>query len=416
MNGLLKVVACAGVVAGAWGVVPLVEAGTHSGVVYWNTSSGSGPAAATCSVTLPDEQPLTVPRTLVVGNDVPNGTEIFSWGYGEWSSDVVLSCVTSGIAGPSTAITGFNPQITFQMLNSSGAPGVALNNPGLRLYIWVRPDISSTPCNSSGCSTTDNNYTLYGQISGTTDFINAGEDKLLNGYAGSASYVYQMIRAPYVVGIGRFYPTITGRYSMRVSIVKVGNVNYGPLSVSGFLHPGFSVNGTWVRSLFQGSGITIIPPACQLKTTDYTISMGRWAADAINYIGTPAYGSQVPVNLSLECSGKVNHVRFRFGDTGSSPSGNKNISLYDTAGGNKINGLEIELRYNGTKVNVDNTTVTDTGSHGATKAFPASLPLYDSLSTAAFQARYIQSAAVTRSGANYTGPVTGKVNMYVTYD
>ncbi|HIF5903115.1 TPA: hypothetical protein ACX3HX_005893, partial [Raoultella ornithinolytica] len=83
---------------------------------------------------------------------------------------------------------------------------------------------------------------------------------------------------------------------------------------------------------------------------------------------------------------------------------------------NKVDGLEIELLYNGMKVNVDNTTVTDTGSHGATKVSPASLPLYDSVGTAAFQARYVQSAAVTRAGADYTGPVTGKVNMYVTYD
>ena len=67
-------------------------------------------------------------------------------------------------------------------------------------------------------------------------------------------------------------------------------------------------------------------------------------------------------------------------------------------------------------MNVDNTTVIDTGSHGVAKTSPASLPLFDSVSTAAFQARYMQSAPVTQSGTNYTGPVTGKVNMYVTYD
>ncbi|HDS6912127.1 TPA: hypothetical protein QHX44_005579, partial [Klebsiella oxytoca] len=261
---LMIAVAYAGVVVVAGSAVTLAGAMTYSGVTYWNTVSGPGAAAATCSITLPDEQPLAVPRTLVVGNDVPNGTEIFSWGYGEWSSDVVLSCVSTGISGSSTAIAGFNPSITFRMQNASDGPGVALNNPGLRLNIWIRPDISSTPCNSSGCSTSDNNYTLYGQLSGSTGFINAGEDKLLNGFANSTSYVYQIISAPYVFGIGRFYPTITGKYSIRVSIVKVGNVNYGPLNVSGVIIPGFSVNGIWISSLFQGNGITIAPPACQL--------------------------------------------------------------------------------------------------------------------------------------------------------
>ncbi|HDS8142569.1 fimbrial protein [Klebsiella michiganensis] len=415
MSGLIKAVVYAGVTMMAGMIAPQAGAATYSGVTYWNTSAGPGAVAATCSITLPDEQPLTVPRTLIVGNDVPNGIEILSWGYGEWSSDVVLSCVGSGISNYSTAIAGFEPRVDFQMVNASSGPGVALNNPGLRLNIWIRPDIGSTPCNTSGCSINENNYTLYSQVSGTTSFINAGEDRSLNGYANSVSYLYQMINAPSVAGKGRLYPTITGRYSIRVSIVKVGNVSYGPLSVSGVL-PGFAVNGTtWVRSLFQGSGITIVPPACKLKTTDYTISMGRWAADSITYVSTPVYGSQVPVNLSLECSGRVNHVRFRFEDTGSSLSSNRNISLYDTSG-NKINGLEIELRYNGVKVNVDNSTLTDTGNHGTTKTSPASLPLYDSVSTATFYARYVQNAAITRSGINYIGPVTGKVNMYVTYD
>lgn len=415
----IKALAYAGTIAVTAITVSQVRAITYSGTVHWNTPGGPGALAATCSISLPDEQPLAVPRTLIVGNDLPNGTEIFSWGYGAWSSDVVLSCIGSGIAGPSTAIAGFRPQTTFAMPNGSGNPGALLSDSGLRLNIWIRPDISSTPCNASGCSTSNNDYSVYGVVSGTNGFINAGEDKPLNSTTGGISYAYQFINAPVVPGIGRYYPTIVGRYSIRASIVKVGNVNYGPLSIAG-TPPFFSVhNGVsqiTATNLFQGSGITIVPPACQLKTTDYTIPMGRWAADAITYVGTPAYGSQVPVNLSLECSGKVNHVRFRFEDTGTSLSGNKNITLYNTAGGNKINGLEIELFYNGTKVSVDNTAVTDTGSHGTTKASPASLPLYNSASTASFQARYVQSATVTQSGANYTGPVTGKANMYVTYD
>ncbi|MFH2256193.1 hypothetical protein ABK734_20750 [Enterobacter sp. KE9933] len=106
------------------------------------------------------------------------------------------------------------------------------------------------------------------------------------------------------------------------------------------------------------------------------------------------------------------HVRFRFEDAGSSPSGNKNISLYDTAGGSKVSGLEIEMLYNGNRINVDNVTTTDTGGHGVTKPYPAAQPLYDSVSNAAFQARFVQNGNITSN----VGPVTGKVNMYVTYD
>lgn len=117
--------------------------------------------------------------------------------------------------------------------------------------------------------------------------------------------------------------------------------------------------------------------------------------------------------MSLECNGTVDHVRFRFEDTGSSLSVNNNVSLYDSAGGSKIDGLEIEMLYNGSKVNVDNTTITDTGSHGA---FVSASADFDSFSTASFHARYVQNSAITLAGTNYTGPVTGKMNVYVTYD
>lgn len=89
VRGLMKALACACVVA-AGGATPLVGAVTYSGATYWNTPSGPGALAATCSVTLPDEQPLTVPRTLVVGNDVPNGIEIFRGGMG--SGPRMLCC------------------------------------------------------------------------------------------------------------------------------------------------------------------------------------------------------------------------------------------------------------------------------------------------------------------------------------
>lgn len=107
--------------------------------------------------------------------------------------------------------------------------------------------------------------------------------------------------------------------------------------------------------------------------------------------------------MELECSGKVDHVRFRFEDTGSSLSASSNASLYDTAGGNKIDGLEVELQYSENKVNIDNTTLADTGSHGVVKAAPDIIPLYDSVSSAAFQARCRQNGTISKSGTEYTG-------------
>ncbi|WP_156567754.1 fimbrial protein [Metakosakonia massiliensis] len=379
-----------------------------SGNVYWSSGINSGDLAATCSVTFPDEQPLAVSRTLVVGNDVPNGTEIFSWGYGAWSSDVVMSCVGSGKGTNSGAISGFSPTNTFTIFNVNDSyGGIIMNNSGLRLKLWVKAGTGSTPCTGVGCDPYSNAYSLYGYATGGS-FLSTGEEAPLQGSYWSD--LYQKINPPVSPADNlRYYPTMTGRYSMRASLIKVGNVSYGPLKVNN--PPPFQVGTTSINTLFQGSGITIAPPACRLKTTDYTIPMGTW--EAVTFAGTPVYGTPEPVNLSLECSGKTEHVHFRFEDTGTSLSANKNVTLYDNAGGNKIDGLEIELLYNGNKADVDNTTLTDTGSHGSFVSFEQA---FSSASTASFQARYVQNGGITASGRRYSGPVVGKVNMYVTYD
>nr|WP_287858185.1 fimbrial protein [Klebsiella sp.] len=421
MNGLLKAVTCSGIVAFAGMTVAEVSAATHSFTAAWSSGTVVGQVAAWCNYIVPDERPLTVPRTFVVGNDVPNGTEIFSWGYGEAFSDFIVLCTSSGISGGGADIDGYLDSRILMSYDTGGY--IPLSDSGLGLKLWFRYN-TSPGFNYTGCGgvTVQCEYydTSYYSPSYTQKVpVGTEVDGTLAGYTSQgvtqAMRKYRFNFSP----VNYIFPTHTGSVSVRMSLVKIGTIQYnGALTAKS---PAIAMRNTirqntntaTLTGFLDGSGITIAPPACQLKTTDYTLPMGRWAADVINYTGAPAYGAQVPVNLSLECTGKVNHVRFRFEDTGTSLSSNKNISLYDTAGGSKIEGLEIEMLYNGSKVNVDNTTITDTGSHGA---FVSLTPAFDSFGTAAFHARYVQNAAVTRSGANYTGPVTGKVNMYVTYD
>ncbi|HHR1156632.1 TPA: fimbrial protein, partial [Raoultella ornithinolytica] len=311
-------------------------------------------------------------------------------------------------------------------VSNSGSSGVApydrdTNNTGIKIRYKYRFDSDSEFC--SGCTSYPDG-TSYGGIYVSTNELN---NRTVSSGFETGKEVYQDQFA------SRFFSVlsdVSGRYefadtsgkvqsfSIAADLIKSGPIVYDgtPLQCRNGAC-GFQVYAGTLVSTYAfdigGGGVTIVQPSCRLSTANYNIPMGLWGAGDIS---SPVNGPQIPVNLSLECSGKVDHVRFRFEDTGTTLSGNNNISLYDTAGGNKVDGLEIELLYNGMKVNVDNTTVTDTGSHGATKVSPASLPLYDSVGTAAFQARYVQSAAVTRAGADYTGPVTGKVNMYVTYD
>ncbi|VFS58420.1 Uncharacterised protein [Leminorella grimontii] len=144
--------------------------------------------------------------------------------------------------------------------------------------------------------------------------------------------------------------------------------------------------------------------------------MGRWVHSGPGSrqpgVSLPAYGPIVPVDINLECSGRVDNISFRFEDVGSSPLTNNNISLYDS-GGTKIDGLEIVLFYGSNKINADNVSQVGLGSWGETNTNPKDTSFKPSI--ARFTAYYAQRAPIQRNGVSYTGPVTGKVNMYVTY-
>lgn len=414
MKGLMKAIACAGVLAGTVLVAPQAAAGTRTENIYWAMGDAAGQLAGTCYIDYPEEKPLSVPRTLVVDQNTPDGTVLFQWGYGEFMSDTAIHCTSTGISNnhgylsDGASGSGYTYYVNWTLPYDGVNPFFSTTDTGIKLKILARFNAACAYFDSSPAYITEH---------GSTTCFAAGTE-----VAVSSNSLNQTVQAYYSAGRYHF-PAISGSMSLRAELIKQGIVSYpsSSLAVINYTMMYLAVGLTGGGGIYNQNALTspnfwIVPPSCQLRTTDYTIPMGRWAADAITHLGTPAYGPQVPVNLSLECSGSVDHVRFRFEDTGASLSGNNNISLYDTTGGNKIDGLEIELLYNGTKVIVDNTTLTDTGSHGVAKTSPASLPLFDSVSTAAFQARYMQSAPVTQSGTNYTGPVTGKVNMYVTYD
>ena len=144
--------------------------------------------------------------------------------------------------------------------------------------------------------------------------------------------------------------------------------------------------------------------------------MGPWGVSDSSRAHYPITGNDVPVNLDLRCSGEVKNVRFKFEDAYSNNLSNNNIALHNPANTSAlIDGLEIELLYNNTHVDVDNLTTTNIGDLGSPVTITTSA-IFNTTYTAKFTARYIQRDNITSNGIPYTGPVTGKVNMWVTYD
>ena len=398
--------------------------------LLWYKGSATGEIAGKCMLIENDSFPLTIPTAIVVDNNVPDGTVIYSWDYGQFI-DLNINCRGDG----DSATGGYylNVIIPSQrfMLTFPDEIGVRINgvSSGFKIKMYAKYDWEGQEiCQGGICQ--NNPYSGY-FTTVNSEIISKGTE-----YNGSHLRSLSAFNRPNM----QIFPSqnaSTGKYhiwngsisvSTRAELIKNGPVSYGNITStigSGAHNNAITFEGT-NTSIFQrlnvstlsGNAITLVAPSCRLKNNIYNISMGRWSADMINYNnGGSVTSSGVPVELTLECSGNVSNVTAKFNDTGSNPSSaqEKNITLYNDAG-NKVEGLEIEMRYNNNRINIDGTTL-NIGSHGASANYPSSSQLeYNSESIVNFSAHYRQTGQITSGGNSFTGNVRGAVNVTIEYN
>ena len=391
----------------------------------------------TCVYSYPDSMPFSVHRPVVVDNSIPDGTILMSWDYADLNTSIMLNCTGNGtessflnILNVESSITIVSADIALAGLgfglsgSGSGILNTSVGGVGIRFY--VRSD--SPNLGSDGNSSAYIRMSGFGS-SGTEYAASGVEYPLIGPTTGMAALVLRMMDSRTEGGHTFWYmPSRSVSLSLRAELIKTGYVtSYGPLSVShlfnSWVNPAPTGIGTNPDTNFlSGNGVTLVRPTCKLSSqrpTDYTVNMGIWDADTITREGAPAFGADVPVPVELECNGMAENVRMRFEDAGESPLPVGNLSLYDAAGGNKIDGLEIELRYNGNHIDINGSAV-DIGSYGSGATSVAGDKIFAASSASfmpiTFQARYIQRATIARAGVNYTGPVSGTVNLFMVYD
>lgn len=375
---------------------------------YWESGSNAGELAASCTANYPLMQPLAIPRTLVVDNSLNTGEVIYSWDYSNFLPNYMqLRCTPETESGNrNNTANGSYIMITFQSGSgiTDGIMPTSLDGVGIRFFYKVDTTTDGTNgnvyINAPGFDQANNNP--------------VPERLLFNNTA--YHYIETRCDAALSPSSNRYRFGCDANISFRAELVKTGTISIGSLSLSGltehFLVKWPDGGDEGQRNSLSGDAVTLIAPACQLRNANYTVPMGDFVP-----LTAPRRGTNVPVNLDLECSGQVNNVNFRFEDAGTSPSIGleKNVSLY-TSQGTPVEGLEIEMRYGGDRVNIDGTTEHSTGSHGQRKTVADSLPLFDSESTANFTANYVQLGPVLSGGNGFTGAINGKVNMWVTYN
>ncbi|KML22928.1 hypothetical protein VL10_14615 [Leclercia adecarboxylata] len=406
---LLIVLMIVNVVATAW------AATGPATVLSWRSGTKINTVAATCTGFWPDNRPFQVPRTIQVDNSMPNGTVLYSWDYVDFLPNMGISCTSGTLNDQATTSTPYPPVEFYVYLSAPTKMTLTVNGTAVpvQLKLYVRNDGSFPSCAWPDMTCVSNNTGfIKGNVIHTWPF--AGNEGPLDSTvsslgSGQKGNIFADSKGVNWIGFASgTMPTL----SVRAELIKTGNFTasmYGPAKSNSDLIYVYAAQTSDQKSLLGGLGITLAPAGCRLRTKDYTIPMGNWSAtDA----ALPAEGPTVPVALATECNGAVNNVKFMFQDAGSSPSTSGRVSLYD-ANGNKIDGLSIALSYNGTSVPVDGATYFNAGAFGQKSPDQSYQPAND----ATFSAKYVQDKpGITRSGTNYSGAVSGKVNMFVTYN
>lgn len=352
--------------------------------VYWYDGDHAGQKAATCVYHTPDRQPFSDEVTLVVDNAQPYGTVLWVWDYATFLPDYMFSCTGSGVSNSTHRLQ--NP--------ARGHP------PEWQLRLTVPGSNELTPTTNPGVGVRWYFRTSQGEKVKTQAPLTAAVSlEVTSGADGR--YV--------------FNPGKTVSLSAKAELIKIGDVVHGknislpPAQSQLRLEAGMTKARD--ENLGQG-GITPIAPACRLSTKDYKVDMGRWVTLGRGQL--PATGSETPFDLQLECSGQVTHLRLRFEDTGKRQSLNHNITLYRAANGESVEGLEIEMLFNGNRINMGDGKSLDVGARG--HHVQNSTPVYGAAAPVALTARYIQHHSITSGATPYTGNISGSVNIWMTYD
>ncbi|MFM5182969.1 fimbrial protein [Aeromonas veronii] len=348
-----------------------------------------------------------------VGNDTPNGTVLYSWDYAHFLTISKL-CNGNGTQTTSPSVFFFSrttSQLPWSNYNSALRAFTNFANiPGIGIRVFIRVDRQVNAW-GSGITNPEGNWFL--------GLYPIGQEFEMTSPTIGFWMQEQRLPARPAFMHNTLNWTIV---SMRAELIKTGNITY---SSSPIIVPTPTFIDADVPSAnlsppdFLGSGrVWITPPVCRLTTPGtYTVNLGQWLGAGL----TPRTGSGVPINLALECNGGVGDVQIAFQDTGGTPQTNDSVGLYDPSG-NKIAGLEVEMRYNNTRINVgkstDATSVLSKVSVGARAggSGPNTNRTFTGATPAQFTAHFVQRNPITRGGVSYAGPVSGQVNIWVTYN
>lgn len=362
-------------------------------------SSGCFAASAvSCKFDEAAQMPLnayTVNNPLAVGPDTPNGTVILSLDYGRFLPALHLSCTSNGQVVPAA----YDDYIYMNVMSVNNymlrnSVDITTMNPGIKMRVYIKPISHNTdtlpdsypPAVMAPGKTLGVEYPLNntGSNSGTALFGFGGQynaDKTEFKYDAQYNNAVQAVR---------------------IELVKTGTITYdsSPVVVGGQLR--YVIDGINDGSnnvfVYFGTGVYLAKPSCQLVNASTRVEMGQFFKK-----NQPYTGKKTLFNLDMTCSTQTNNMEVTFSDAMDLANTGTRLSVSNAQNGHTLDGVQIAV-YDPSGKEIDMGTASNLGEMQA------------GITHTQFSAALVQTnSAITENGGDFSGDISGKANVTLTY-
>ncbi|WMY73386.1 fimbrial protein [Buttiauxella selenatireducens] len=374
------------------------------GLILFVISCGSALAASGLSCEIDTGgaapfSPFTRAHPIAVDEDTPDYSVILNVDYAYFLPNMRLSCTTNGayVAPP----VGFDGYVTLKLKSVNGKPlnwiGEAdTNNNGIKLKMFIKATAISgdTPPSSYPSAAMMPGKSLGAEY----PIVNIGPDTSLVQFGAQHNSEKTQYKFDQVYNYAI--------ESMRVELIKYGWVEYSELPV---IPPGYDLiftvegfAGSTDISVPLGSGVYMAAPSCSLDNPHQTVELGSFSKRSGE--SYPLVGNRTLFGIGFTCSTFTSHMELTFDDAHTAKSLQARLNAYDASGGLKaLDGVGIELYDQDDKPVV-------LGAQNDLGAFRKGA------TSVKYSAAIVQTADdITKDGQPFTGKITGKANVTISY-
>lgn len=341
---------------------------------------------------------MTADQPITVDPGTPDGTVVKHWDFGEFLPSMRISCTTNGEYYDFP--DGFNGELWMALYLINNAVMIPVkgwgftSNSGLYLKLYLKP------LSVSGATVT-NGYPpaelVNGKAMNETYPIGTKADSVAFQFGGQ----YNDNKTAWLYDPTKNYAV----QAMAADLIKSGTVAYDgmPVMIGSQLRFDLENMNSGSTSVYVnlGTGVYISQSSCSLVDKRQTVQLPDYTKQSTG--GFPKEGDHVPFDLSFSCGAAFSNLDITFTDANVGGSSVDYLNVFNAQNNKVIDGLGVKLFDTaGSAIQIGEKVHTGSVNEG--------------VSSHRFYAAMTQTAAkVLSDGQNFSGDVTAKADITMTY-